>query len=321
MQDDRLSKRLKTEYKPVTWANHPVQIDAKGSTGQLAAWRKATIDSGFAPIEFLLPSVQATFVDRLPDSMQAAEEAYARNPGALEKLLEHRWGYYFYLGGGYSTKSREHGEADGRAHAIMRVQSINDVVAQLYGRDLKGKTLLDMACNWGGMGIDMATRGCRVTGFDIRQENVDKARDLIAYLGTPDIEVRQSDILDLTPVKNGTFDVVYNLGLMYHLTQPIEAMEITYALCNEIAVVDTNCSREAFSGFAQIQVGNVNQPDHARGARRLELKPTYRAVIDMMLAVGFKDLIEVTLDLKDFPHSPSRHVLETYNRRRIIGFK
>lgn len=319
-----LRKRIKTEYNPKTWNGKPATLSPEYSQKSLHAWRKLSAEAGLAPIEFLLPTYQVVFDNRLPDSMQTAELAYQRDPEAVPILLKHRWGYYYYLGGGFSTKSREPGQEDGRAQSILRIQAINDVIARIFGDDLDQCTLLDMACNWGGMALDMAYRGCNVLGVDIRPENVDKARALTAYLGLEHkAKFEQGDVTALSAGQaSGRYDIVYNLGLMYHLTKPLEAMQITYDLCDKVAVIDCDCLSEIFSGFALLSTGLIKQPDHARGFEAIEFKPTYRALIDMMLAVGFKDLFEVTVDLgPSFPAGPSRKVLESYNRRRLIGFK
>ncbi len=68
--------------------------------------------------------------------------------------------------------------------------------------------------------------------------------------------------------------MVYNLGLFYHVTDPFKLMELTYALCNKFAVIDSIVHKEPVSAF--IQFIDKQNHDHAEGKYVMELHPTYR---------------------------------------------
>lgn len=200
---------------------------------------------------------------------------------------------------------------------------INDTVCDLLGDTKSGMTLVDFASNWGAFSIDMASRGLKeCVGFDIRPENVRKARALTEYLDIENASFLECDVYDAERTLGRKFDIVYNLGLMYHITDPFRMMKATYDICNKMAVVDTLATREPFSGFLNNHVPSSSQAGHAKGVKEIELRPTYRAIIDLMRAAGFKDLIEVTADLDDsFPKSRARDVYQNLHRRVIVGFK
>lgn len=60
-------------------------------------------------------------------------------------------------------------------------------------------------------------------------------------LGLEDtVEDRLVDVMDLSPeTAGGTFDVVLFLGVVYHLTDPIRAIERVASCCNELLVLET----------------------------------------------------------------------------------
>ena len=87
------------------------------------------------------------------------------------------------------------------------------------------------------------------------------------------------------------FDIVLNLGLMYHISMPFEMMKKTYDMTREVAIIDTVVHREAFSGFI-LGTGEA-AVDHAATAIGVELHPTYRGLIDLAYLVGFKDVVEL----------------------------
>jgi len=48
------------------------------------------------------------------------------------------------------------------------------------------------------------------------------------------------DVFDVTPERFGTYDVVLFLGVLYHLKNPLGALELLYALTNEFVVIETH---------------------------------------------------------------------------------
>jgi hypothetical protein len=87
------------------------------------------------------------------------------------------------------------------------------------------------------------------------------------------------------------YDVVLNLGLMYHLSQPWEMMQRTHALTRHVAVIDTIVHREPFSGF--ILGDGRGAVGHAATAVGMELHPTWRALIDLARLAGFREVVEI----------------------------
>jgi tRNA (mo5U34)-methyltransferase len=105
-----------------------------------------------------------------------------------------------------------------------------------------GATALDLACSEGWFSHWLLEWGAsRVVGVDLREVNIRRARLIAEEFGVgPDrLTFQQANVMDLRPAKLGTFDVVLNLGLIYHLENPAGAMRVTRSLTRSLCVVDT----------------------------------------------------------------------------------
>jgi SAM-dependent methyltransferase len=84
---------------------------------------------------------------------------------------------------------------------------------------LRGKTVLDVGCGMGRFMEVCARAGARVFGADLSLA-VDAARANLR--GYPDACVLQADLFQL-PFADGTFDLVYSLGVLHHTPDPRSA--------------------------------------------------------------------------------------------------
>ena len=82
--------------------------------------------------------------------------------------------------------------------------------------------MLDIACNSGFWSLQCALLGAKVVGFDARGELVEQAKLIKAIVGADNVEFKVLDFWDMSPqALGGTFDVVLNLGILYHLPKPL----------------------------------------------------------------------------------------------------
>ena len=109
-----------------------------------------------------------------------------------------------------------------------------------YVGSLAGKRVLDIACNSGFWSIQCALLGADVVGFDAWPELIDAANALKRITGATRAEFRVLDFWQMTPeALGGQFDIVLNLGLLYHLAKPLEALEWTKAMARGQIILDT----------------------------------------------------------------------------------
>jgi hypothetical protein len=298
------------------------QISGRGRKSKpYSYWLRALKKVGAYPIEYLTPVIKVSHSDELPHAMQRAAQRF--DPVIANEIAPIHWGYYFHIGGGLSTMGPEEEvskkiiKRTGRFRSLHRLRMLGKSLTALYNGDLSQSTCIDLACNWGAFSLEMAALGCKqVTGVDFREENIQKANLLKRCVGLNTVSYAVGDAYEA----QGQYDIVLNLGLLYHVTKPFELIQKTYELCTQLAVVETAIHREPFAGFL-LGDGQRISHDHAAGVIRTELHPTYRALLDMMRMVGFKNLVEIESEpdpaWADFSSDP----FGNKTRRMILGFK
>ncbi|MBC6607524.1 class I SAM-dependent methyltransferase [Hymenobacter sp. BT188] len=85
--------------------------------------------------------------------------------------------------------------------------SLNDVELGLLG-DVRGKSILHLQCHFGQDSLSLSRLGAHVTGVDLADQAIIKARELAAQLSLP-AEFVCSDVYELPNNLNGQFDIVF----------------------------------------------------------------------------------------------------------------
>ena len=288
-------------------------VSAIGPAGELTAtplerqraWRASLPRDRDAVIEHLVPRIdrsiertQPVFQGRQRGQLDlTSEEIKAR----VDDLAP--WHVPFALGFGRATVRDPVKAAAYEERLLFRRDLINGTLAELLGDDLADTTALDLGCNCGYFTLDLATRGARqVDGIDLRPENIAQAQFLAEHFGVDNVSFRAVDAKDLEPGRQ--WDIVLNLGLLYHVTQPFELVQQTYDLCRRAAIIDTVCVREPVSAFYVPTDRDVSS--HAEGRAPAELHPSYRGVLDTIRHAGFSDVFEITGHCDD-PHPSYAH--------------
>jgi 2-polyprenyl-3-methyl-5-hydroxy-6-metoxy-1,4-benzoquinol methylase len=283
------------------------------SQDRYAAWR-ATLDAaGRSPVEYLLPRIEIDITDSAPGFMvqrghlDATTEEIAARVDAIGP-----WDVPFRLGHDVCTMAEGMVAAVARRRFWYRVELINGVISRLLGDELARSTVLDVGCHSGLFSLDLAARGAAVDGVDLRPQNIAQATFLAEHYGIDNVTFEVRDADDLAAER--TWDVVLNLGLLYHVLNPFELIELTYSLCGSFAVIDTVCHTEPVSAF--LVMGDKDVVRSSEGKAAFELHPTYRAVIDTMRGAGFSELFEV-VGRAERPHD----LYATGNRRCFLAIK
>ncbi len=105
--------------------------------------------------------------------------------------------------------------------------------------DLSGWRVLDVGCNAGFYSFELARRGAEVTALDIDTHYLAQARWAAREYGLEDsIEFRQGSVYELAGSAE-RFDLVWFLGVLYHLRHPLLALDILHEVTNRQMVLQT----------------------------------------------------------------------------------
>jgi len=201
--------------------------------------------------------------------------------GLRERAGELRWFHELDLGGGTVTAGKT---------PLPVLQGLADI----YFRDgVDGRSVLDIGCWDGFHSFEASRRGARdVLATDHfawnssacwgNRECFDIARALLA----PEVRVREIEVSDLSVERVGQFDLVLFAGVLYHVRDPLGALEQIAPLVGETLVVETHLDALDVDRPAMIfYPGKVLADDYTNW-----WGPNRACVEEMLREVGFSDL-------------------------------
>lgn len=213
-----------------------------------------------------------------------------------------QWMYEFDLGGGVVTPV--YLESLKQVHAVRRDMIFGFLDAARF--DYASGTVLDIACNEGYFLFEMLKRGARRgVGIEGRAENLAKAEFVRDRLGHANCEFRLADVFaaDYGPEPS---DVVFLLGIVYHVDNPIGLIRKAAAATRRFLFVETQLCRppeaipygwgvpgefhRAEGCFALVEEPGDN-PLSAMGG--LSLVPNLAAVTTVMRHCGFRSIVQL----------------------------
>jgi tRNA (mo5U34)-methyltransferase len=199
-----------------------------------------------------------------------------------------RWHYEFDLDG-FTTPVFDRAWVNRHE---QRKRYFFDAVVRLVGGSLAGKRVLDLGCNAGFWSLCAIESGCDfVLGVDGRQMHIDQANFVFETKGVdPDryrfmaANIFESDFSDA-----GDFDIVFCLGLLYHVSKPVELMELIARRNTDLLIIDTYLSIAPGSYF-EIRRESLDEPRSAVDYP-LIFHPTRQAVCDLAGQFGYSVVV------------------------------
>lgn len=106
-------------------------------------------------------------------------------------------------------------------------------------QNLSGISVLDIGCNAGFYSIELAKRGAHVTAIDLDTLYLKQAEWIIGQFGLEDkITLKQQQVYDLAH-DDEKYDIVWFMGVFYHLRYPLLALDILTQKTREKLVFQT----------------------------------------------------------------------------------
>jgi tRNA (mo5U34)-methyltransferase len=148
--------------------------------------------------------------------------------------------------------------------------------------DLSGKRVLDIGCWDGFYSFESEKRGAEVVAVDCwTPENFFKAKQAL----NSKIPFHELSVHEVTPEKLGTFDIIFFLGVLYHLKHPLLALEQICEITREYLVLETHVADDFFE--LSLPVMEFYEIDELGGQYDNWWGPNVECVIRMLRAAGF----------------------------------
>lgn len=213
------------------------------------------------------------------------------------------WHYAYEFEGGpaFTTFHNNPGlETNDPARPLQRFRHFMPYVVDAAGGTLSGKRVLDIACNSGWWSIQCALMGAEVVGFDARPELIAQANLLKQITGASTAEFRVLDFQQMDPgTLGGEFDIVLNLGFLYHAPEPLAVLERTRRMARRHILLDTaiHPSDEPAVYLKWEEPFDIR----AAAAAGMVALPTRRGIELMFRHLGITRWAEIPVRSKDLP--------------------
>ena len=156
--------------------------------------------------------------------------------------------------------------------------------------DLSGKTVLDVGAWDGYNSFEAEKRGAeRVVALDkfvwdwIGSDGFDTAHEILKSK----VEKKKLDVYDINPDELGTFDIVFFLGVFYHLEDTMKALRNIASVTKEFCILESEVTRR-FGPNAPYAV--FCEGDSYLGDPSNWWVPNTACLVSMLREVGFKKI-------------------------------
>lgn len=225
---------------------------------------------------------------------------------SLEQELQQfgHWMYEFDLGNGVKTLT--YSESVKQVHAVRHsmIFSFLDGINFNY----QNASVLDLACNEGYFTFEAMQRGANYgLGIDARAENIDKANFIKAKRSSSNCEFKVGDIYQY-PYGEKKFEIVFLLGILYHVENPIGLMRLASNLTEKILFVETQLCKTVGNvsfgwgvpdrylegtDYCVLYQEEDSKENPLASLGGFSFVPNIAAVISMLRAAGFRSVLQL----------------------------
>jgi len=182
---------------------------------------------------------------------------------------------------------------------------VEDHLEHIFAGHYARLNALDLASHQGFFAVKTAQLGFEaVLGIEARGSHVEDSRLIADIYGLRHLQFQQADIFDLDAQRQGKFDLVLMLGLLYHLENPVGALRLAQTLCKGVCLIET----QVIPGMTGVvdygsyrfvrplkgSFGVIDETDETHGPEAsitgICLVPSLQALLWMLHKVGFSDV-------------------------------
>jgi tRNA (mo5U34)-methyltransferase len=148
--------------------------------------------------------------------------------------------------------------------------------------DLTGKRVLDIGCWDGFYSFEAEAHGAEVLASDCwTPENIFKAK----AARQAKLNFQEKTVYEITQDTVGTFDIVFFLGVLYHLRHPLLALEHVCEVTREFAIIESHVCDDFFE--ADMPLMEFYEFDELGGQHDNWWGPNVPCLLRMIRAAGF----------------------------------
>jgi len=197
--------------------------------------------------------------------------------------------------------------------------------------------IIDFGCGEGVYAIEAALRGAEVLALDGRDERMKDGVRAAARLGLTKLRFEQTDIRNVNVGSHGMADVIFFLGILYHLdfNDVFPVLHNIYNMCREFVVIDTHIALrnehpaqhdgEVYYGL-KVREHADSDPEDARRSRLgasldnpLSFIFTRESLFRLLNNIGFTCVCECIVPLEPYKPEDRITIVATKGKRVKIS--
>jgi tRNA (mo5U34)-methyltransferase len=145
-------------------------------------------------------------------------------------------------------------------------------------QQLELSSAIDVGCGVGYFSQFLADFGFHVLAVDGREENLIEARRR-----HPRIDFRAADVEEMTSAQTGTFDLVFCVGLLYHLENPFRALRNLFGITRKVLFLESS----VVPGETPVlHLADESQTEN-QGLNHIAFYPTESCIVKLLFRAGF----------------------------------
>ena len=173
----------------------------------------------------------------------------------------------------------------------------------------EARRILELGCLEGGHTMELArTPGVRITAVEGRRANLERARWISRLLGVRGVTFVEADLEERPPSSFGQFDVVFCVGLLYHLPRPWRLVDDLRAAAPGVFMWPHYAAEDEAIDEVDGSPGRCYEEfgieDPLSGLSPKSFWPTLDALVQRLLATGY-GRVDIIRDEPDNPHGPT----------------
>lgn len=217
------------------------------------------------------------------------------------------------------SKIRQQGNAN-----AVKVRRVLQIVSDLARKPFGELRILDVACGEGVYSIEAGLRGAQVLGFDARTERMSEGMECARINNLQNVTFQVDDVRKVRRATHGTFDVIFLLGIIYHLDVPdvFSVLESMCEACSAFTVIDTHIALDpcdsteymgrSYHGRKSREHADDASPEAKRQKVLMSIDNTFafqfsrESLVRLLRDVGFTSVFECEVPLE--PGKPANRV-------------
>ena len=126
-----------------------------------------------------------------------------------------------------------------------RFLAAKKVLDLLFGNQRERYSLVDVGCLEGGYTVEFARMGFNCLGIEARRSNLEACRYVKQNVALPNLNFVRDDARRVDAY--GEFDITFCCGLLYHLDQPRQFIQLLSQVTKQVLIVETHFAADTLT--------------------------------------------------------------------------